>query len=121
MMAGISFGFGVGSALPTLTWVTIGAALTLGFGAGLLGLRRWLDPDADIGGRRSLISGLFAFPALGLVSFFTNLPADPLGLGLVCAGTGAAVALATYFPWLSKPDPEHGDLSPDQSTMASKM
>jgi hypothetical protein len=74
-----------------------------------------LDPEAKVSGRRSLIAGLFANPALGAVSllYWTT---DPVGLFLLSLATGAGVALATYFPWLSRSDsaeeaplPIHGE------------
>lgn len=51
-----------------LTWAgaTTGS-LTIGFALGLEAPRRWLYPDAAVDGRRSLIAGVLAPLALGIV------------------------------------------------------
>jgi hypothetical protein len=81
--------------------------LMIGFGLGLLGLHRWLYPDSEIQGRRSLVSGLLSPIAMLGAGVFTGL----LGLvplpqpGLVSLVVGIVMALAMFFPWLS-PTPE---------------
>ena len=81
--------------------------LMIGFGLGLFGLHRWLYPDSEVQGRRSLVSGILSPIAMLGAGFFTGL----LGLsplpqpGLVSLVVGFVLALAMYFPWLS-PTPE---------------
>ena len=79
-------------------------ALTLGFGAGLEAMRRWLYPDAKLSGSRSFIAGLvapsvwFIWGGLGLgVSEVVAWSMFPL-LGLILAFT-------IFFAWLT-PTPE---------------
>ena len=91
--------------------------LMIGFGLGLLGLHRWLYPDSEIQGRKSLVCGLLSPIAMLGAGVFTGL----LGLvplpqpGLVSLVVGFVMALAMYFPWLSptpeekRPDPSDGD------------
>ena len=81
--------------------------LAIGFGLGLLGLHRWLYPDSEIQGRRSLVAGLLSPVAmLGAGVFTAVLGLDPLPPpGLVSFLVGIVMALAMYFPWLS-PTPE---------------
>ena len=89
--------------------------MALGFGLGLLALRKWLYPDAKVGGMRSVLVGLLA-PLLPL-AFFRFMA----GSGLILQAwemqaifllAGVAVALAMFFPWLT-PTPQHMREDPD--------
>jgi hypothetical protein len=108
MVAGPSLlGVGIFSGLFTGIGGVIGVAgaLTIGFGAGLLGLRRWLYPDARLGGSRSFIAGLLSPLALFIVAALSRGwtgPQIPLVLGLV----GVVMAVGMFFAWLT-PTPEH--------------
>jgi len=82
----------------------IAGTLTAGFGLGLLGLRRWLYPDAELGGRRSFIAGLMSPLALFIAATGGRgwtLTVLPFLLVLV----GVILALGMYFAWLT-PTPE---------------
>lgn len=87
--------------------------LMIGFGLGLVGLHRWLYPDSEIQGRKSLVAGLLSPIAMLGAGVFTGL----LGIvplpqpGLISLLVGIVMALAMYFPWLS-PTPE--EKRPDQ-------
>ena len=92
--------------------------MTLGFGVGLTGLRRWLYPDAKVEGRRSLIAGLLSpFVVFMAAGFSGGLTIVPFVAVLVLVGV--IMALAMFFAWLSPtPDemlgPEYGvDASED--------
>lgn len=80
------------------------APLAVGFGIGLEGLRRWLYPDAEVDGRRSVIAGvlspvaLFIFMTLGI----TLSMAESVGLGAL---VGVLIAVIMFFAWLT-PTPE---------------
>lgn len=81
--------------------------LVLGFGLGLLGLHRWLYPDAEVTGRKSFVAGILTPIAMlgggvlaGLVGFVSQIQPSLLSF-LV----GFFMALAMFFPWLS-PTPE---------------
>ena len=86
--------------IPVLVFTGL---ITLGFGVGLEGLRRWLYPEADVSGRRSVLAGLLS-PLAWLAAF---LIVEPLGaivglaefffVGLV----GVVLALGMFFPWLT--------------------
>ena len=81
--------------------------LALGFGLGLVGLHRWLYPDSEVQGRRSLVAGLLSpIAMLGAGVFTAVLGLVPLPQpGIVSFLVGIVMALAMYFPWLS-PTPE---------------
>ena len=94
--------------------------LSVGFGTGLLALRRWLFPSAKIEGRRSLFAGLMSPLALGIVSIFTQGATlfEITGYSAI-AGLGMAVVL--YCPWLSSggeaaPELPAGDQSSEEIT-----
>ena len=79
------------------------AMFTTMLGAGHLGVlavvRRLLRPDANVAGRRALISGLAAGAFhFGIAAYVGNLTvADGYVLGIVA---GAAGALSMFFPWI---------------------
>ncbi len=92
-----------GGALATVGAVLgFAGALTLGFGSGLLVLRRWLYPDSRLSGQRSLLAGLFApfalFVAAAAGVGLAQLPVLLFVIGLI-------TALGIFFAWLS-PTPE---------------
>ena len=77
----------------------------LGFGLGLELLRRWLYPDAEIDGRRSLIAGLATPIFLSVAYYFLPAISFPQML-LLTAVVGLLMAFATFFAWLS-PTPKY--------------
>jgi hypothetical protein len=98
--------------LPLLTglagWV---GWVGLGFGLGLLGLRKWLFPDAKVSGLRSVLAGVLA-PLLAQVFLYLSAIFD-IGFGAgslewsaILVLIGAVTALAMFFPWLT-PTPPH--------------
>jgi len=84
----------------------LAGGLTLGFGLGMEGLRRWLYPDAKVDGRRSVVAGLLS-PLLlfGTVALIETTGLGPIGLAGFTLLSGMIMALAMYFPWLT-PTPE---------------
>lgn len=79
--------------------------LTLGFGLGLMGLRRWLYPDVKVGGAPSFLAGLLAPLALGMLLRFTR-GWTTVQVSLFPALIGVVLAVLMFFAWLS-PTPEH--------------
>lgn len=82
-------------------------SLTFGFALGLTGLKRLLYSDAAVDGRRSVVAGLCSPLYLGLVSIFTQ-GHGLFGIAALSTLVGAGIALAMFFPWLSR-TPELGD------------
>jgi hypothetical protein len=85
---------------------TLGAGVLLagGYWTGLTLLRRWLYPDAEISGRRSIIAGLMS--PLGLfISVVLGAGVRPAGAFLITFVVGLVMALAMFFAWLS-PTPD---------------
>lgn len=90
-----------------LVWgdTTILAGFTLALAAGHLGalsaVRRFLRSDADVAGRRALISGLAAgavhFGTAAALQDLTVTDGFPLGLE-----SGAVAALLMFFPWIGR-------------------
>jgi len=77
--------------------------LLIGYGLGLIGMHRWLYPDAEVSGRRSFIAGLLAPIAMIIGIHFGLLGlADPSIVSLLA---GIFLALAMFFAWLT-PTPE---------------
>ena len=64
-------------------------ALTVGFGLGLFGLRRWLYPDAKLDGARSFIAGLTSPLAVSLESL-PNRHTDRVGRPVLMMWDGGA-------------------------------
>ena len=96
---------------------------TVGATGALLSMRRRLSPDADVRGRKSVVSGALAsslaLALLGLGSDVLNLAValpfiggrvdifalPPGDLALLLAlpiASGALLTVGTYFPWLSR-------------------
>ncbi len=97
--------------------------LSVGFGAGLLGLRRWLFPSAKIGGKRSFFAGLMSPLALGIAFVFTQ-GASLVEIASFSAVAGLGMAVVLYSPWLSsggEPAPEVplGDQSSEEISARS--
>ena len=83
----------------------LAGTLTVGFGLGLFGLRRWLYPDARLGGHRSFIAGLMSPLALFIAATMGrgwSMTQLPVLLVLV----GVIMAVGMFFAWLS-PTPEN--------------
>ena len=101
--------FGVNISADVLTAVGglfgVSAALTAGFGLGLLGLKRWLYPDANLNGMRSFVAGLMSPFALFIAAVMAGrgwtLAQLPILLGVV----GVVMAVLMFFAWLT-PTPE---------------
>lgn len=80
----------------------LGAAMTAGYGIALLGMRRWLFPDARPDSLRSFLAGVLApfaiFVALVADLGFDYLPILSVVIGMLCA-------LGLFLAWLT-PTPE---------------
>ncbi len=111
--------------LELLLFHEVGPLVT-GFGLGLLGLHRWLYPDSEVTGRRSIVAGFLtpiAMLGAGVLTGLLGMVPQPQPAA-VSFLVGIAMALAMYFPWLS-PTPEEKrsdryaadqpDLLPDRS------
>lgn len=91
---------------PDVLAIIAGGAglLSLGFGTGLEVVRRWLYPDADIVGRRSVVAGLVS----PLGAFIAGVLAGPMVatnvLGLLFLPS-LVIAVVMFFAWL-EPTPE---------------
>lgn len=114
--ASVMGGFAIPAILadPTRLPIVLGVVglevlgLNVGFGAGLLGLRRWLFPSAKIEGKRSFFAGLMSPLALGITSVFTQ-GASLTEVVAYSAAAGLGMAMVLYSPWLSsggEPVPE---------------
>lgn len=108
----------VWSTPPWVIWGGLLGLTTLGFGGGLVALRKWLFPDANVAGRRSVLAGVLA-PLVPLAGFLAmsllevRFEAAWLVPATFVLG-GIAVALLTFFPWLTE-TPEHMRPSVDVS------
>ena len=110
-----------GGALATVGVVLgFAGALTLGFGSALLVLRSWLYPDAQLGGQRSLLAGLFApFVLFAATAAGVGLAQLPVLLFVI----GVITALGMFFAWLS-PTPEGlrgAEFEPEPSERRPKL
>lgn len=72
-----------------------------GFGAMLAVLRFRLRATADVTGRRSLLAGVLAPPAM-LTAMVAFRAYSQFGVVVIAALVGAAMALAMYLPWLKE-------------------
>ena len=92
MLGGVPF-LGVsisGDPLAAAGWILgFVGALTVGFGLGLFGLRRWLYPDAKLDGARSFIAGLTSPLAVSLESL-PNRHTDRVGRPVLMMWDGGA-------------------------------
>ena len=79
-------------------------ALTVGFGLGLVGLRRWLYPDAKLSGPRSFLAGLMSPLAL-FIAATTGRGWSVTQLPVLLVLVGVIMALGMFFAWLT-PTPE---------------
>ena len=79
-------------------------ALTGGFGLGLVALKRWLYPDADVTGRRSVVAGLLS-PLAVFISVAVGSGLSQAQVPVVLALIGGVMAVSMFFAWLS-PTPE---------------
>ncbi len=97
-------GMGITLAQILSTALAVGievAGLTLGFGFALGFLKRWLYPEAKVGGRRSVVAGLCSPLYLLVASIFAE-GASLLEIGGFSILTGIFLGLAMFFPWLSR-------------------
>jgi len=90
--------------------------LMAGFGVSLEVLRRFLHPDADVSGRRSVIAGVlspFAYVLVAAsVSQFSNIRGAmvaAVSMGAL-ALVGAALPVIMFFPWLT---PTRDEMRPE--------
>ena len=92
---------------PSLTFLQVmllsleAISLTFGFALGLTGLKRLLYSDAAVDGRRSVVAGLCSPLYLGLVSIFAQ-GSSLFEIAALSTLVGAGIALAMFFPWLSR-------------------
>jgi hypothetical protein len=77
--------------------------LVIGFGLGLLVLRRWLYPDSEVAGKKSFLAGFLSPVTLVITSLLARGPG--LDLALISFLVGIVMALGVYFRWL-RPTPE---------------
>ena len=85
--------------------LTSAGALTLGFGAGLVALRRWLYPDAKVNGRRSFIVGVIAPVVVFIIGAMLGTGYRmALWLGALFLAS-LSLAVLMFFAWLT-PTPE---------------
>ncbi len=85
----------------------LAALLTAGFGVGLMVLRRFLRPDADVGGGLSVIAGVISPFTYGVVAFVLSQFSALRGPVLIAVAlsalllVGAFLAVIMFFPWLA--------------------
>jgi hypothetical protein len=82
-------------------------ALAFGYAATLGVLRSHLREDADVAGRRALVSGVASVGLLaaGLATLHLSTPPFVPGLGRIAAvyfASSSLVTLGLYFPWLTR-------------------
>ena len=80
------------------------ALMSAGYWVGLSALQRWLFPDAEVTGRRSLVAGVFSPIGLITVVMLGGGAGMLEGLGLMFV-SGIVMALLMFFAWLS-PTPD---------------
>lgn len=84
----------------SMVGLAFSGVVTLGYWLGLEGLRRRLYPDAALDGRRSVVAGLLA--GAGVFSLWIVLiETNWVGFPIIVPGTGFALAMAMFLPWLS--------------------
>jgi hypothetical protein len=108
-------GFLSGSSVLELGLVALLASgvLTIGFGAGLEGLRRWLPRDAGVEGRRSVLAGLLS-PLATFIFAVLHGGFGVVGGSLWLFLVGMVLAVVMFFPWLAT-DPEEDPAGPSSS------
>lgn len=108
-IGGLATFFGVSIADDVLLavggFLGLAGALTVGFGLGLLGLGRWLYPDARVDGHRSFIAGLMSPLAL-FIAATTGRGWTITQLPVLLVFVGVIMALGMFFAWLT-PTPEN--------------
>ena len=104
---GTLFGISISGSLFETIGVVVGlaGALTAGFGLGLLGLRRWLYPDAKLDGSRSFVAGLMSPLGLFIAATMTARGWNAVELSFVLVLVGVVMAVGMFFAWLA-PTPE---------------
>ena len=99
--------FGAGDSSEREVAVIVGVVLivlTGGFGLGLLGLCRWLYPEAKLNGSRSFVAGLLSPVVVFIVATIAEWDWTSEQLPFV-ALVGVVMAVAMFFAWLT-PTPE---------------
>lgn len=105
----VLFAIGAGNArrfAAIVLWQTVSLgglviALTAGFGLGLLGLRRWLYPDAKLDGSRSFVAGLLSPVVVFIVMVSGEWSWTFAQVVSVVALVGVVMAVAMFFAWLT--------------------
>jgi hypothetical protein len=90
--------------VPASGWLLIGALLlaeTVGFVSLLSWSRYRLDARANVGGRRSVIAGLFGIVGLFAASTVSQGASIPWAL-TIALGAGAIAGSTMYWPWLRR-------------------
>lgn len=78
----------------------VAVPLSIGFGVGLEGLRRWLYPDAEVDGRRSVIAGLMS-PVVLFIMMATGHGFSAPAAMLLFTVIGIVMAVLMFFAWLT--------------------
>jgi hypothetical protein len=100
-----------GSTIPSeIIFVPMMAVpLVAGFGVGLEALRRFLYPDANLSGRRSVIAGILSpFAFFSVMVFLEQFGGAFLGL-VAMVVIGVVLAVSMFFAWLT---PTPADMLP---------
>lgn len=89
-------------------YLALVAIVSLGFGLGLEGLRRWLYPDASLGGSRSFVAGLMVGPIWFSIIVAELIPAlqGPQAWAFFPL-IGVVLAVLMFFAWLTPTPEEH--------------
>lgn len=105
----VLFAIGAGSA-RRFTAIVLGQAVSLGqlvmahtagFGLGLLGLGRWLYPDAKVAGSRSFVAGLLSPVVVFIVMVMGEWSWSFSQVLLIVGLVGVVMAVAMFFAWLT--------------------
>lgn len=105
----VLFAIGAGSA-RRFTAIVLGQAVSLGqlvmahtagFGLGLLGLGRWLYPDAKVAGSRSFVAGLLSPVVIFIVMVMGEWSWSFSQVLLIVGLVGVVMAVAMFFAWLT--------------------
>lgn len=89
-----------------LSFVGFAGIMSLGYGLGLEGMRRWLYPDAGVDGRRSVIAGLMSPLAIYIMATL-RLDVGMVGAMVIPAALTLGLAVLMFFSWLT-PTPGMG-------------
>ena len=98
-----------------LRWAGVGVAvlevvaLSIGYGVGLLALRRWIPAHRDVAGRRTMLAAVLGPISLGALSRFTQGATLP-SITVLSVGAGAFGALLLWLPALRPVKPPERSL-----------